>query len=76
MARYAGSMASDHAATPDPSCPNGVCSSTAPPLIGSILTGSGLSLDRAVALLRDGVDLPLTEVQRRIVEERAMHAGG
>ncbi|MEV4422883.1 hypothetical protein AB0L40_23320 [Patulibacter sp. NPDC049589] len=63
----------DHGA--DPSCPNGVCSSSAPPLIGSILTGSGLTLDRAVVLLREGADLPLTDVQLRIVEERALHAG-
>ena len=69
-------MASDHGTTPDPSCPNGVCSASAPPLIGSVLTGSGLTLDRAVALLREGADLPLTDVQRRIVEERAMQAAG
>jgi hypothetical protein len=57
---------------PDASCPNGVCSSSAPPLIGSILTGTGLTLDRAVDLYTEGAELPLTDVQRRIVEERAL----
>lgn len=69
-------MADDPRPAPDPNCPNGVCSSTAPPLIGSVLTGSGLTLDHAVALLREGADLPLTDVQLRIVEERALHAAG
>jgi hypothetical protein len=59
---------------PDASCPNGVCSSSAPPLIGSILTGTGLTLDRAVELVARGADLPLTDVQRRIVEARALDA--
>ncbi|CAB4922064.1 unannotated protein [freshwater metagenome] len=69
-------MAQDHDHPADPSCPNGVCSSSAPPLIGSILTGSGLTLDRAVRLLEQGADLPLTEVQLRIVEERALRIAG
>ncbi|MGX6448320.1 hypothetical protein ACVU7I_09680 [Patulibacter sp. S7RM1-6] len=60
---------------PDPSCPNGVCSSSAPPLIGSVLTGTGLTLDRAAQLLADGAELPLTELQRRIVEQRVIDAG-
>jgi hypothetical protein len=69
-------MAEKHDHGSDPSCPNGVCSASAPPLIGSILTGSGLTLDRAVALLNQGADLPLTDVQLRIVEERALQAVG
>lgn len=69
-------MSPDHGATPDPSCPNGVCSASVPPLIGSVLTGSGLTLDRAVALVREGADPPLTDVQRRIVEERALRTAG
>jgi hypothetical protein len=60
----------------DPSCPNGVCSSSAPPLIGTVLTGTGLTLDQAARLLADGADLPLTDVQRRIVEERALALSG
>jgi hypothetical protein len=69
-------MAENHQHGADPSCPNGVCSSSAPPLIGSILTGSGLTLDRAVELLNRGEDLPLTDVQLRIVEERALQTAG
>lgn len=61
--------------TADPSCPNGVCSSTAPPLIGSTLTGTGLTLDRAATLLAAGAELSLTDVQRRIVEQRALTIG-
>ncbi|MDO9408266.1 hypothetical protein [Patulibacter sp.] len=69
-------MAQEHDHTADPSCPNGVCSASAPPLIGSILTGSGLTLDRAVQLLQQGAELPLTDVQLRIVEERALRVAG
>lgn len=69
-------MAEKHEHAADPSCPNGVCSASAPPLIGSILTGSGLTLDRAVVLLNQGADLPLTDVQLRIVEERALEQVG
>jgi hypothetical protein len=69
-------MGENHRHGPEPSCPNGVCSASAPPLIGSILTGSGLTLDRAVELLNRGEDLPLTDVQRRIVEERALQTAG
>lgn len=75
-ARYRWDMAENHQHQADPGCPNGVCSSTAPPLIGSILTGSGLTLDRAVELLHRGEDLPLTDVQLRIVEERALQTAG
>jgi hypothetical protein len=40
-----------------------------PPVIGSILTGTGLTLPQAVARLERGEALPpLTDVQRRIVE--------
>jgi hypothetical protein len=57
---------------PDASCPNGVCSSSAPPLIGSMLTGTGLTLDRAAELYVQGAELPLTDLQRRMVEEHAL----
>lgn len=56
----------------DPSCPSGICSSSAPPLVGSLLTGTGLTIDRAARLIADGEDVPLTDVQRRIVEERVL----
>ncbi len=62
-------------ASRDPACPSGICSSSAPPLVGSVLTGTGLTLDRAARLLADGVDVPLSDVQRRIVEERVLTLG-
>ena len=53
-------------------CDTGVCGSDVPPLIGSLLTGTGLTLDRAARALERGEPLPgLTAVQRRIVEEYA-----
>jgi hypothetical protein len=58
---------------PDP-CHTGVCGSDAPPLMGSVLTGTGLTLAQAAAALERGAAPPLTPVQRRIVEEFA--AGG
>jgi len=42
-----------------------------PPLVGSVLTGTGLTLDQAVAALERGESPPLTDVQRRIVEAHA-----
>jgi hypothetical protein len=53
-------------------CDTGVCGSDVPPLVGSVLTGTGLTLDRAVAALERGEQLELTDVQRRIVEEAAL----
>jgi hypothetical protein len=52
-------------------CETGVCGADVPPLIGSLLTGTGLTVDQAVAALARGEDPPLTAVQRRIVEARA-----
>jgi len=50
----------------------GVCSGDAPPLIGDVLTGTGLTVAQAAARLARGEDVPaLTPVQRRIVEEFA-----
>lgn len=62
--------------TTDP-CACGVCGTDVPPLIGSILTGTGLTLDAAAQRLLDGEALPaLTDVQRRMVEARAeRHVG-
>ena len=40
-----------------------------------MLTGTGLTLDRAAQLLADGRELPLTDLQRRIVEQRVIDAG-
>ncbi len=53
-------------------CDTGVCGGEAPPLIGRILTGTGLTLDQAAAALERGDQLrSLTDVQRRLVEDYA-----
>jgi hypothetical protein len=52
-------------------CDTGVCGGEAPPLIGEVLTGTGLTLRQAAAALERGDSPPLTPVQRRIVEEYA-----
>ena len=49
----------------------GVCGADVPPLIGDVLTGSGLTLAEAAAALERGETPPLTPVQRRIVEDWA-----
>ncbi len=53
-----------------PDC--GVCAGDAPPLVGSVLTGSGLTLEQAAAALERGEPVALTDVQRRIVEAWAL----
>ena len=54
-------------------CDTGVCGGEVPPLIGEILTGTGLTLAQAAARLERGEALPsLTPVQRRIVEDYAL----
>jgi hypothetical protein len=57
-------------------CDTGVCGSDVPPVIGSVLTGTGLTLAQAVAALERGEEPKLTLVQRRIVEAHALRAGG
>jgi len=53
---------------------DGVCGGGAPPLIGDVLTGTGLTLAEAAARLERGEALPaLTAVQRRIVDDYATH---
>ena len=53
-------------------CATGICGSEAPPLVGSILTGTGLTLEQAAIALSRGENPPLlTDVQRRIVEAHA-----
>ena len=54
----------------DPS-DTGLCGSDVPPLIGDVLTGTGLTLAQAAAALERGETPPLSPVQRRIVEEWA-----
>ncbi len=53
----------------------GVCGDDAPPVVGRILTGTGMTLDQAArVLLEDGTMPPaLTPIQRRLVEEHALH---
>ena len=55
----------------DPSCPTGVCGADVPPLVGSVLTGTGLTLAQAAAALERGEHPPLSDVQLRIVREWA-----
>jgi hypothetical protein len=53
-------------------CACGVCGSDVPPLVGSILTGTGWTLQRAATALAEGRELPpMTDVQRRLVEDYA-----
>jgi hypothetical protein len=55
------------------SCESGICGGDAPPLIGQVLTGTGLTLAQAARKLAHGEPLPgLTPVQRRIVEDYAL----
>jgi molybdenum cofactor cytidylyltransferase len=49
----------------------GICGGDAPPLVGATLTGTGLTLDQAVAALERGEWPLLTDLQRRMVEEHA-----
>jgi hypothetical protein len=56
----------------DPNCVSGVCGADVPPVIGSILTGTGLTIPQAAAALERGEDVGLTDVQRRIVEEHVL----
>ena len=51
------------------SCETGICGGEAPPLIGQILTGTGMTLAQAAVALERGETPPLTPVQRRIVED-------
>ncbi len=55
----------------DPTCSSGVCGADVPPLVGSVLTGTGLTLAQAAAALERGETPPLTDVQRRLVEDWA-----
>lgn len=58
----------------DDTCPSGVCGADPPPLVGSLLTGTGLTLAAAAALLAAGEPLPpMTDVQRRLVEVQAQN---
>ena len=48
----------------------GICAGDVPPLIGDVLTGTGLTLAQAAARVERGESVPsLTPVQQRIVED-------
>ncbi len=52
---------------------DGVCGGDAPPLVGEVLTGTGLTLAQAAARLARGEAVAgLTALQRRMVEEAAV----
>ena len=53
-------------------CASGVCGDDVPPVIGSILSGSGMTIAQAAAALARGETPPLTELQVRIVERWAL----
>ena len=53
-------------------CDTGVCGSDVPPLVGSVLTGTGLTVAPGVAAPERGETPPLSDVQRRIVEDAAL----
>jgi len=55
------------------SCDTGICGGEAPPLIGQVLTGTGLTLAQAAAALERGETPPLSPIQRRMVEDWAAH---
>jgi hypothetical protein len=56
----------------DAGCVSGVCGADVPPLIGSVLTGTGLTVAQAAAALDRGETPALSDVQRRIVEQYAL----
>ena len=51
---------------------SGVCGGDVPPLIGDVLTGTGLTLAQAADRLERGEPLDLTPIQRRMVEDYSM----
>ncbi len=60
---------------PDDACPSGICGADVPPLVGEVLTGTGMTVRQAVTRLERGDALSaLTDVQRRIVERAAVAA--
>jgi hypothetical protein len=56
----------------DPGCVSGVCGADVPPVVGSVLTGTGLTIAQAAAALERGEQPALNDVQRRIVEQYAL----
>ena len=52
-------------------CDTGVCGAEVPPVIGDVLTGTGMTLRQAAAAIERGEEPRLTEIQRRIVADWA-----
>ncbi len=52
-------------------CDTGICGAEVPPLIGQVLTGTGMTLEQAASAIERGETPRLTPVQRRIVEDWA-----
>jgi hypothetical protein len=53
-------------------CPTGICGADVPPVVGSVLTGVGMTVAQAAAALERGERPQLSDVQRRIVERWAL----
>ena len=49
-------------------CPTGICGADVPPVVGSVLTGVGMTIAQAAAALERGEDVRLSDVQRAVVE--------
>ncbi len=52
-------------------CDTGVCGADVPPVVGSVLTGVGMTVAQAATRLERGERLALTDLQRRLVEQYA-----
>jgi hypothetical protein len=59
----------------DDACPTGICGADVPPVVGSVLTGVGMTVAQAAAALERGETPVLSDVQRRIVERYALEHG-
>jgi hypothetical protein len=53
----------------DDLCPTGVCGADVPPIVGTVLTGTGMTIAQAAARIAAGEEPQLSDVQRRIAEE-------
>lgn len=56
----------------DDLCPTGICGADVPPVVGTVLTGVGMTVAQAAAALERGESPALSDVQRRIVERHAL----
>ena len=54
---------------------DGICGGAAPPLVRGILTDVGMTLAEAAAALERGEAVPLTPVQRRMVDAWVLEHG-